>query len=156
MHTEIERKYLVSDQSFKQEATSRHTIKQAYIAHEAGNSVRIRLRDEEAILTIKGPSANGMSRLEWEQAIPVEDAEALFGICHGGIIDKERYIVPIDSSHVAEVDVFHGENEGLIMAETELLSEDDTIPLPSWIGQEVTGDRHYYNAYLSIHPFTTW
>ena len=156
IHTETERKFLVLSDAFKAEAIASHRIKQGYIARDNGNSVRVRILDDKGILTIKGPSADDISRTEWEIEIPLADAEALLGLCHGGIIDKTRYIVPEASGRVFEVDEFYGDNEGLVMAEIELENASDAFEKPSWLGQEVTGDRHYYNSFLSLHPFKTW
>lgn len=156
IHTETERKFLVLSDAFKAEAVASHRIKQGYIARDNGNSVRVRIKDNTGILTIKGPSADDISRTEWEIEIPLADAEALLKLCHGGIIDKTRYIVPEASGRVFEVDEFYGDNEGLVMAEIELENADDPFEKPSWLGKEVTGDRHYYNSYLSLHPFKTW
>lgn len=155
IHTETERKFLVLSGSFKAQATTSHRIKQGYIARDNGNSVRVRILDDKGILTIKGPSADDISRTEWEIEIPLAHAVALLRLCHGGIIDKTRYIVPV-SGRVFEVDVFYGDNEGLVMAEIELENASDPFEKPSWLGQEVTGNRHYYNSYLSLHPYKTW
>ena len=161
MHTETERKFLVVNDSFLTEAIASHRIAQGYIAHVGGNTVRVRLRDGEGILTIKGPSRDGMSRAEWEMAIPAADVEALLPLCHGGLIDKTRHIVPAGqhpdgTPRCFEVDVFHGANEGLVMAEIELSAEDEAFEKPSWLGAEVTGDRRYYNSYLTQRPFSLW
>ena len=156
IHTETERKFLVLSDAFKAEAIASHRIRQGYIARDNGNSVRVRILDSTGILTIKGPSADDISRTEWEIEIPLADAEALLKLCHGGIIDKTRYIVPDASGRVFEVDEFYGDNEGLVMAEIELENASDPFEKPSWLGREVTGDRHYYNSYLSLHPFRTW
>lgn len=166
MHIETERKFLVNDDSFKAEAVAAHRMRQGYIAHENGRTVRVRISDNIGWLTIKGPSANGISRQEWEKEIPLADAEDLFSLCQSGSIDKVRYIVPIESatstpagSHEGrffEVDEFHGDNEGLIVAEIELGSEDETFPRPSWLGSEVTGDRRYYNSQLCLNPYKDW
>ncbi len=155
MHIETERKFLTVNDSFKAEAVSSHRIAQGYIAHDGGNTVRVRILDGTGILTIKGPCFNGMSRAEWEKEISLEDAEALLKLCHGGIIDKIRYIVPA-GKRFFEIDEFRGENEGLVMAEIELGSEDEAFERPAWLGEEVTGNRQYYNSYLSKHPFKTW
>ena len=155
MHTETERKFLVKSDAFRQEAVASHRIKQGYIARDNGNSVRVRILDGKGILTVKGPSADGMSRSEWEIEIPLADAEALLKLCHGGIIDKTRHIIP-SSGKVFEVDEFNGENEGLVMAEIELESAEQPFAKPEWLGEEVTGDRHYYNSYLSLHPYRAW
>ena len=156
IHTETERKFLVLSDTFKAQAIASHRIKQGYIARDNGNSVRVRIKDNTGILTIKGPSADDISRTEWEIVIPLPDAEALLKRCHGGIIDKTRYIVPEASGRVFEVDEFYGDNEGLVMAEIELESPDEPFERPSWLGQEVTDDKRYYNGYLATHPFKTW
>lgn len=159
IHTETERKFLVLSEAFKAEAVASHRIRQGYIARDNGNSVRVRIKDNTGILTIKGPSADDISRTEWEIEIPLPDAEALLKLCHGGIIDKTRYIVSEGtppSGRVFEVDEFYGDNEGLVMAEIELGNANDPFEKPSWLGKEVTGDRHYYNSYLSLHPYKTW
>ena len=214
MHTETERKFLVLNAHFKAQAVASHRIKQGYLARDSGNSVRVRILDDKGILTIKGPSADEISRSEWEIEIPLQDAENLLRLCHGGIIDKTRYIVPEGcvpsgtlsfasslpqfevgsapllspcgsrpispqdkpsdpasavrsderkeprttppSGKYFEVDVFYGDNEGLVMAEIELDSPDQPFTKPEWLGQEVTGNRHYYNSYLSLHPFKQW
>lgn len=156
IHTETERKFLVLSDAFKAEAIASHRIRQGYIARDSGNSVRVRIKDSTGILTIKGPSADDISRTEWETEIPLADAEALLKLCHGGIIDKTRYIIPEASGRVFEVDEFYGDNEGLVMAEIELENASDPFEKPSWLGREVTGNRHYYNSYLSLHPFKTW
>ena len=156
IHTETERKFLVLSDAFKAQAVASHRIKQGYIARDNGNSVRVRIKDNTGILTIKGPSADDISRTEWEIEIPLADAEALLKLCHGGIIGKTRYIIPEPSGRFFEVDEFYGDNEGLVMAEIELENASDAFEKPSWLGQEVTGDRHYYNSYLSMHPFKTW
>ena len=156
MNIEIERKFLVKDESFKSMATESHRLTQGYICKESGRTVRVRLWDDKGYLTIKGAgSASGMSRYEWEKEISAEDARDLFMLCQSGIIDKTRYIVPVDGK-TFEVDEFYGENAGLVMAEIELESEDAAFTRPSWLGDEVTGDRRYYNSMLSVHPFSEW
>lgn len=154
MHIETERKFLVKDSSFKQLAVKAYRIKQGYIAHDGGNTVRVRIRDNQGFLTIKGPSMNGISRFEWEREIPLQEAEELFLLCRGGAIDKTRYIVP--SGKYFEVDEFYGENEGLVMAEIELDSPDEPFERPEWLGEEVTGDKRYYNSYLLRNPYRLW
>lgn len=157
MNIETERKFLVRDSSYKDFETGSHVIKQGYIAHDSGNTVRVRLQDGRGVLTIKGPSApGGMSRKEWEKEIPAEEALELFALCKGGKVEKVRHIVPAGGGRFFEVDEFSGENEGLVMAEIELGSEDEAFERPAWLGEEVTGDRRYYNSYLTIHPFSTW
>lgn len=156
MHIETERKFLVKDSSYKAAAIKSYHICQGYIAHDSGNSVRVRIRDKQGFLTIKGPSADGVSRQEWEREIPLEDARELFLLCKPGSIDKIRWIVPAGPVRYFEVDEFFGENEGLVMAEIELSQPDEPFERPEWLGQEVTGDRRYYNAQLCQHPFKSW
>ena len=153
-HTEIERKYLVKSDVYLCLATERHEVKQGYLCADGVRTVRVRLWDDRGVLTIKG-HGNGVSRYEWEQQIPGEDAKELFGLCQPGRVEKTRYIVPLGELKV-EVDVFHGENEGLVFAEIELPAEDYRFALPEWLGPEVTGDSRYYNAYISSHPYNTW
>lgn len=156
MHIETERKFLVKNESFKAAAAESHRLTQGYICKGSGRTVRVRLWDDKAVLTIKGAgSASGMSRYEWEKEITAEDARDLFLLCQDGIIDKTRYIVPFDGK-IFEVDEFHGENSGLVMAEIELASEDENFTRPEWLGAEVTGDRRYYNSMLSLNPYSHW
>jgi len=156
MALEIERKYLVLDSSYKHEAYSSSHIRQGYICSERGRSVRIRIRDEHAYLTIKGPSLDGgLSRYEFEQEIPFDDAQKLMTLCEPGIIDKTRWLVR-SGDHIFEVDEFHADNDGLVVAEVELSDPTETPLLPHFIGQEVTGDRRYYNSQLRRHPYCQW
>lgn len=155
MHIETERKFLVRDSSYRAQAVESHRVRQGYIAHDSGRTVRVRIWDERGILTIKGPTFGGMSRLEWEEEIPLQDAEDLFLLCKPGVIDKVRYIIPAGERRF-EVDEFHGDNEGLVMAEIELGSPGEAFERPAWLGEEVTGDKRYYNSYLSRCPFRTW
>ena len=156
MALEIERKFLVLDDSYKHEAYASSHIRQGYICSDRGRTVRIRIRDEHAYITIKGPSLDGgLSRYEFEQEIPMDDAEKLMTLCEPGIIDKTRWLVK-SGQHTVEVDEFHGENDGLIMAEVELSNPDEKPILPHFIGKEVTGDRRYYNSQLRCHPYSTW
>ena len=152
---EIERKFLVKG-NFKQEVASSSRIVQGYICSVPGKSVRIRIRGEKGYLTIKGASdEKGMSRYEFEQEIPLTDAEQLLSLCEPGVIDKVRYLVDC-GEHTWEVDEFHGDNEGLLVAEIELVSEDEAFERPDWLGDEVTGDRKYYNSMLAKHPYKEW
>lgn len=156
MHTEIERKFRVTGNAFTGEAYSAQRIVQGYICSAPGRTVRIRIRGERGYLTIKGPSdEKGLSRYEFEQELPLSDAERLLTLCEPGVIDKTRYLVRA-GRHVFEVDVFRGENEGLVVAEVELSSEDEPFERPAWLGEEVSGDRRYYNSMLAKHPYTTW
>ena len=153
---EIERKFLVKDRSYRQQAHSSSHIRQGYICSERGRTVRVRQRDDEAFITIKGPSADGgLSRYEFEKSISLEEAEQLLLLCEPGIIDKTRYLVS-SGSHTFEVDEFHGDNEGLVIAEVELSTPDESYVKPDFIGQEVTGDRRYYNSQLRRHPYREW
>jgi len=156
MAIETERKFLVLSDDYKKLATSHSRIKQGYICSERGRTVRIRMRDEKFYLTIKGPSHNGgLSRYEFEKEVSKDEGLSLFMICEPGIVDKTRWLVP-SGAHTFEVDEFHGENDGLVMAEVELKSEDEAYVAPAFIGKEVTGDRRYYNSQLRIHPFKEW
>ena len=129
---------------------------QGYICSQPGRTVRIRIRGEKGFLTIKGPSDDkGLSRYEFEQEIPLPDAEQLLTLCEPGVIDKVRHLVRA-GKHTWEVDVFHGANEGLVMAEIELASEDEPFEKPDWIGEEVSGDRRYYNSMLTKEPYSQW
>ena len=141
IHQEIERKFLVIGEEYKAEAYNSTHIVQGYISRSPGRTVRVRVRGDNAFLTIKGGgSASGMSRLEWEKEISVEDALQLMLLCEPGIIDKTRWLVKA-GDHTFEVDEFFGDNEGLVIAEVELGSEEETFERPSWLGKEVTGDR---------------
>jgi len=156
MAQEIERKFLVLDDSFKHEAFSKSHIQQGYICSERGRTVRVRIRDARAYITIKGPSTdNLLTRYEFEHEIPLVDAEQLMQLCEPGIIDKTRWLVK-SGDHTFEVDEFHGENDGLIVAEVELRDATDVVEIPHFIGKEVTGDRRYYNSQLRQRPFKTW
>ena len=149
---EIERKFLVKKGSdFKAQAYAHDRIKQGYICSGHG-----RLRGGRGFLTIKGPSVDGgLSRYEFEKEITVEEAEQLFALCEPGVIDKTRYLVR-SGSHVFEVDEFYGDNEGLVMAEVELSRADEPFEKPDVIGEEVTGDRRFYNSHLRQNPFKLW
>lgn len=162
---EIERKFLVKNNDYKRQATSSSRICQGYICSDRGRTVRVRIRDDRGYLTIKGPSSdNGLSRYEFEKEIDPDEAQELMKLCEKSeetgkplMIDKTRYLVK-SGRHTFEVDEFHGENEGLVVAEVELRSEDEDYLLPDFINKEdeVTGDRKYYNSQLLKHPFSTW
>ena len=150
---EIERKFLVKNNAFVDKAFKRCHIIQGYICSDAERSVRVRIREDDAFLTIKSASnERGWSRYEFEQPLKMNDAEELLKLCLPRLIDKVRYYIKF-SSHTWEVDVFHGENEGLIIAEIELTSEDEQFELPEWVGREVSGDPKYYNMMLAKQPF---
>ena len=153
---EIERKFMVRGEDYKQRAYASDRIKQGYICSGHGRTVRVRIRGNRGYLTIKGPSTNGgMSRYEFEKEITLTEAEELFKICEPGVIDKTRYLVK-SGNHTFEVDEFYGDNEGLVMAEVELQSEDEPFETPDFIGKEVTGDRRFYNGHLRQYPFIVW
>ena len=156
MNLEIERKFLVCDDRFKRQAVRAVRMRQGYIASDAGRTVRVRIAGDRGFLTVKGPSADGISRLEWEREIPLADAEELFVFCKEGVIDKTRYIVPTGGGRRWEVDEFYGDNDGLVVAEIELGRPDEPFDRPDWLGEEVTGDRRYYNSHLSKNPYHQW
>jgi CYTH domain-containing protein len=154
MGTEIERKFLVTGDGWRAGARGEQ-YRQGYLSTSPGRTVRVRVAGERAYLTIKGARA-GLRRAEFEYEIPPDDAEALLAeLCEGPIIDKVRYRVA-HGGLTWEVDEFAGENAGLIVAEVELLTEDQAIALPAWVGQEVSEDYRYTNAYLSQHPYRRW
>ena len=156
MALEIERKFLVTDDSYKAMAFHSDRIAQGYLCREGGNSTRVRVRGDKGYLTIKGPSMDGgLSRFEWEKEIPESEAWELLKLCHGGIIDKTRHLVKC-GNHTFEVDEFHGDNDGLVVAEVELKSADETFERPPFLGKEVTGDKRYYNSSLTRFPFKCW
>ncbi len=156
MAQEIERKFLVKSDDFKKVASKETRITQGYLSSVPERTVRVRVKGKSGYITIKGiGSASGASRYEWEREIPVSDVEELLKICEPGVIDKTRYEVK-SGEHTFEVDVFYGENQGLIVAEVELISEDQEFIRPDWIGEEVTGDSKYYNSMLMKHPYTKW
>lgn len=153
---EIERKFLVTSTDFIAEALTKNRIVQGYLSSVPERTVRIRIKADKGFLTIKGKSnESGTSRLEWEKEIDVQEAEKLLAICEKGMIDKIRYDIKVDK-HTFEVDVFTGENEGLIIAEIELDDENEAFEKPSWLGKEVTNDERYYNVYLTQKPFKSW
>jgi len=155
MAQEIERKFLVAG-LFREQASTQTRIVQGYLSSVPERTVRVRIKGAQGFLTIKGiGNASGASRYEWEREIPLHEAEQLLAICEPGVIDKIRYLVPV-GAHSFEVDEFHGENEGLVVAEVELAGEDESFPRPDWLGPEVTGDVRYYNAMLMKQPYTGW
>ena len=152
---EIERKFLVRKKSdWKQRAVSSSHIQQGYMT--AVNTVRVRVRDEQAFLTIKGKAVNGgLTRYEFEKEITLEEARHLLQLCEPGMIDKRRYLIPYEG-HTFEVDEFYGDNEGLVMAEVEMKNENESVILPDFIGLEVTGDHRFYNKQMRRNPFRLW
>ena len=155
MSHEIERKFLVKG-DFKPFVKETKSIIQGYLNSTPERSVRVRIKGENGYLTVKGnTSESGTTRFEWETIIELEDAENLLELCEPGIINKTRNLVRV-GKHIFEVDEFHGENEGLIIAEIELSSEEEQFIKPEWLGNEVTGDMRYYNSSLTNKPFTKW
>lgn len=156
MALEIERKFLVKDDCYKERAYSSSRIAQGYICSGRGRTVRVRIRDGKGYLTIKGPAdVKGLGRYEWEKEIPLLEAQELMKLCEPGMIDKTRYLVR-SGKHVFEVDEFYGENEGLVVAEVELGSEEEAYEKPDFVGEEVTGDVRYYNSFLMKFPYKSW
>ena len=153
---EIERKFLVTSNAFKEESHQKFRIIQGFLNRDPERTVRVRLKDDKGILTVKGLSSNdGLSRFEWEKEISKNDAKALLEFCEKGVIDKLRYEVKVDN-HIFEVDEFYGDNEGLVIAEVELQEEGETFTKPEWLGEEVTGNIKYYNSEFSKQPYNTW
>lgn len=155
MATEIERKFLVSG-DFKPAAEKSKRITQGYLSSNPERTVRVRIKGDKGFITIKGiGSASGASRYEWEKEIPVDEVKELLELCEAGVIDKTRYLVK-SGIHWFEVDEFHGDNQGLTVAEIELTSEDEQFDKPEWLDEEVTGDVRYYNSMLMKRPYKTW
>ena len=149
-HIEIERKFLVKG-DFYPYVLKKERIVQAYLTSTKERTVRIRVKGEEAFLTIKGAAnKNGFSCKEFEYTIPLADAQEILELAQPGLIEKERHYIPY-KNHLFEVDVFFGANEGLVIAELELQSEDEVFEKPEWLGEEVTNQKQYYNAYLASH-----
>ncbi len=155
MAQEIERKFLVAGE-FKSLAKKATRITQGYLSSVPERTVRVRIKGEKGFITIKGiGSASGASRYEWEKEIPTAEVEELLKICEPGVIDKTRYLVEA-GAHTYEVDEFYGDNEGLVVAEVELSSEEESFVKPEWLGEEVTGDVKYYNSMLMKNPYKNW
>ncbi|MDE6581741.1 MAG: CYTH domain-containing protein [Duncaniella sp.] len=147
MATEIERKFLVTDSSYRAMAVEKKVIAQAYLSRQIDATVRVRRSGDRGFLTVKSRN-RGAARGEWEYEIPLQDAEEMAALAGGWSIEKTRYMVPHEG-HVWEVDEFHGRHEGLVVAEVELSAEDEAIELPPFAGAEVTGDPAYYNSTLA-------
>ena len=153
---EIERKFLVRSNQFQEEAAHKTYMIQGFLSTHPNRTVRVRLKGTDGTLTVKGASSlDGTTRFEWETQLTVDETKALLGLCEPGMVEKTRYEVPF-KGNIFEVDVFHGENEGLILAELELPSNETSFEKPNWVGIEVTGDIRYYNSQLSKHPFKSW
>lgn len=156
MNKEIERKFLVKG-NFKKYAIKSYTISQGFLSTVPERTVRVRIKDNQGFLTVKGiGNASGTTRFEWEKEISKIEAEKLLALCEPTIIEKVRYIIPTDNKLFFEVDEFLGENNGLLIAEIELPEENTIFKKPSWLGKEVTGQVAYYNARLSKKPFSIW
>lgn len=155
-HLEIERKFLVKSDEFKQKATSQIRIVQGFLNTDPDRTVRVRIKGDKGFLTVKGASnESGTTRFEWETEITAAEATNLIDLCEAGILEKIRFEVPF-GNHLYEVDEFLSENKGLILAEVELNHEDERFEKPEWLGEEVTGQIQYYNSQLSKKPFREW
>lgn len=152
MGDEIERKFLVTGDGWRVGRSTKYV--QGYLSRDPGRTVRVRQAGEKAFITVKG-AATGVSRKEFEYAIPVADAEAMFQLCVGPLIEKTRTVVEFEGKKW-EVDEFHGDNAGLVVAEIELRSEDEQFVSPPWVGREVSSDRRYFNSSLTQHPYKDW
>lgn len=154
MGIEVERKFLVKGEGWRRLGTG-VAYRQGYLVSGGGRTVRVRTAGERGYLTIKGPSS-GISRAEYEYEIPLADAEEMLAtLCEGPLIEKTRFRIPWQGL-VWEVDEFAGENAGLVIAELELSEPDQAVDLPEWIGEEVSGDRRYYNSQLAKNPYRRW
>lgn len=155
MGVEIERKFLVVGEAWLSDVTQRTHIVQGYLAATDTLTLRVRIKGERAYLTLKGTSTN-ISRSEFEYEVPLADARAMLDqLAQGPVIDKVRHLVPV-GDHTWEVDVFAGDNAGLVMAEVELASEGEAFVTPAWAGREVSDDARYYNVNLAREPFGRW
>lgn len=157
MANEIERKFLVKG-DYKSQAFRQTAICQGYLNSAPERTVRVRIKGEKGFITVKGAgNETGVSRFEWEKEIPVEEAKSLLALAEPGVIDKVRFLVRnTDGIHTWEVDEFHGENEGLVVAEVELSDENEPFDKPDWLGEEVTGDPRYFNSMLKKNPYKNW
>jgi adenylate cyclase len=155
MPLEIERKFLVADEGWRRDADEGRALRQAYLADTGRAAVRVRIEDgARAWLTIKSADP-GLTRQEFEYPVPLQDGEALLSLRQGSVVEKTRFLVP-HGGHRWEVDVYAGDNEGLVIAEVEIESEGAAVDLPPWLGPEVSGDPRYYASSLARHPFRAW
>jgi adenylate cyclase len=154
MAYEIERKFLLINEQWRDEVEDSFTLRQGYLSTNPDATVRIRIKNEQATLTIKSKNI-GIRRNEFEYQIPTEEAQQLLALCEGPLIQKIRYTI-YSGRHTWEIDEFSGDNTGLILAEIELTHEDDAFEKPTWVGDEVSGDVRYYNSNLVAHPFINW
>ena len=156
MGVEIEKKFLVSGDAYKNEAEQQVRIIQGYLSTVPERTVRVRIKADKGYLTIKGKgNDSGASRYEWEKEITLSEARELLELCEPGVIDKTRFLVK-SGRHIFEVDEFYGDNDGLVVAEVELDAEDEAFKKPAWIAEEVTGEDRYYNAMLMRNPYKNW
>jgi len=153
MAREIERKFLLKSDAWRSRVGG-VTYRQGYLSTVPERTVRVRLAGAHAFLTVKGIT-KGHSRLEFEYPVPVADAEEMLALCEGPLVEKTRYEIP-HAGKTWQVDEYHGDNHGLILAEIELTSEDEKFEVPEWIGTEVSGDSRYYNSNLARNPFASW
>lgn len=154
MPQEIERKFLVLNDDWKALVSGHYALQQGYLSSVPERTVRVRIKGDKGILTIKGKT-EGIARAEFEYEIPLAEARDLLVLCEKPLIEKVRYEVPF-GDHLWEIDVFEGENQGLVVAEVELKNAAETPKLPEWLGKEVSDDPRYYNASLIRHPYTRW
>jgi adenylate cyclase len=154
MAFEIERKFLINDDSWNMDSDNGTLLRQGYLNSKAERTVRVRISGNKGILTIKGKNEN-LTRKEFEYQIPLDEAMNLLQLCEKPIIEKTRYLI-IKDKHTWEIDVFEGENKGLIVAEIELTSEQETFEIPSWLGKEVSFETKYYNSSLIANPYSKW
>ncbi len=153
---EIERKFLVKNETYKSEFIKKQLITQGYLSSDPKRSVRIRICEQNAYITIKGQtSESGTSRYEWEKEINIEDAKQLMLLCREGVVTKIRHLIPF-KNHTFEVDEFLKDNSGLVIAEIELSNENEDFERPIWLGKEVTGIKKYYNSQLSQNAYVNW
>ena len=153
---EIERKFLVTSNDYRSEAFAKEEIIQGFLSTHPERTVRVRLKGQKGFITVKGKTdPDGTTRFEWEREISSAEAKNLLAICKKGTIHKLRHLVK-SGTHIVEVDEFHEQNKGLVIAEIELQHADETFLKPNWLGAEVTGDIKYYNSQLSKNPYSSW
>lgn len=154
--TEIERKFLITSEKFIDQSHTKYEIAQGYLNSNPERTVRIRIRDKQGFITVKGKSTqDGTTRFEWEKEIDYNEAQQLLLLCEDYIISKTRYLVTC-GQHTFEIDIFHGDNKGLIIAEIELSDANEKFEKPEWLGEEITSQKQYYNSYIANTPFKNW
>ncbi len=154
MAHEIERKFLLANQDWRALVTGSFVLKQGYLSTTPKSTVRLRVKSDKAMLTVKSKNT-GIRRSEFEYEIPIRDAEEMLQLCQTPLIEKTRYTITI-GKHIWEIDEFSGANSGLLVAEIELDTEEESFEKPAWVGEEVSTDARYYNSNLVAHPFTQW